>query len=83
MVKNKKPTITNKMQEVAVDILERIIAAEWEGKPVGKEFYDSVMSDYELREDPFTHFPCTCKEYAKNREEYDRQLMVERYGYYE
>ena len=79
----KEKTITNTMQEVAVDILERIIAAEWEGKPVGREFYDSVMSDYNLQEDPFTRFPCTCKEYGKLSKEYHDQIMFEKYGYVE
>lgn len=79
----KEKTITNSMQQVAVDILERIIIAEWEGKPVGREFYDSVMSDYNLQEDLFTRLPCTSKEYGKLQKEYNDQLMMEKYGYVE
>ena len=41
------------------------------------------MKQYNLQEDPFTKLPCSCKEYAKNNEEYERQLMEERYWYYE
>lgn len=82
MKKNKK-RITDDMQTVAVDILTRIIIAEWDGKPVGKEFFDEVMKDYLLWDDPFTHLPCTTFEYQKLSEEYNRQLMEERFGYYD
>ena len=75
--------ITNKMQEVAVDILTDIIAEEYFGKPVGKEFFDRVMKKYNLQEDPFTRFPCTSKEYGKLNEEYNKQRMMEKYGYVE
>ena len=75
--------ITNKMQEVAVDILTDIIAEEYFRKPVGKEFFDRVMKKYNLQEDPFTRFPCTSKEYGKLNEEYNKQRMMEKYGYVE
>ena len=38
---------------------------------------------YELCDDPFTHTPCTTKEYYENVKEYERQVMEERFGYYE
>lgn len=75
--------ITDNMQKVAVDILERIIAYQYEHKEIDKEFFENVMKDYNLHEDPFTLFPCTSREYGKLREEYDKQLMIERFGYYE
>ena len=76
--------LTDAMQEVAADICNQIIMETWDGDPLNvKKFVESIMEQYKLREDPFTKLPCSCKEYAKNREEYDRQLMIERYGYYE
>lgn len=76
--------LTDAMQEVAADICNQIIMETWDGDPLDiKKFVDSIMEQYNLRKDPFTELPCSCKEYAKNREEYDRQLMIERYGYYE
>lgn len=80
----RKRKLTDAMQEVAADICNQIIVETWDGDPLDvKKFVDSIMEQYNLREDPFTELPCSCKEYAKNREEYDRQLMIERYGYYE
>ena len=78
-----KNIISNKMQEVAVDILLDIIMEEFFGKPAGSDFYQRVMQRYNLQEDPFTRFPCTSKEYEKLKEEYDKQLMMEKYGYVE
>lgn len=76
--------LTDAMQEVAADICNQIIMETWDSDPLDvKNFVESIMEQYNLREDPFTKLPCSCKEYAKNREEYDRQLMIERYGYYE
>lgn len=76
--------LTDAMQEVAADICNQIIMETWDGDPLDvKKFVDNIMEQYNLREDPFTKLPRSCKEYAKNREEYDRQLMIERYGYYE
>lgn len=80
----RKRKLTDAMQEVAADICNQIIMETWDGDPLDvKKFVESIMEQYNLREDPFTELPCSCKEYAKNREEYDRQLMIERYGYYE
>lgn len=79
----KEKTITNSMQEVAVDILIDIITEEYHGEPLKKEFFDRIMERYDLWEDPFTHLPCTSKEYAKLQKEYNDQLMMEKYGYVE
>lgn len=80
----RKRKLTNPMQEVAVDICVQLIVKTWNGQMLDSvEFVKNIMEQYNLQEDPFTKFPCSCKEYAKNREEYDRQLMEERLGYYE
>lgn len=81
MVKNvkKKPVITDKMQRVAADILTRFAFVQtkeqfWE---VWKETYNV----YELCDDPFTRLPCSWNECAKNSLEYEKQVMMERYGH--
>lgn len=80
----RKRKLTDAMQEVVANICNQIIMETWDGDPLDvKKFVDSIMEQYNLRKDPFTKPPCSCKEYAKNREEYDQQLMIERYGYYE
>ena len=57
--------ITNPMQEVAVDILTRI----------------SFIKNIDELDDPFTHLPCTSKEYGELCEEYGRQKFEEYWGY--
>lgn len=80
----RKRKLTDTMQEVAADICNQIIMETWDGDPLDvRKFVESIIEQYNLQKDPFTELPCSCKEYAKNREEYDRQLMIERYGYYE
>ena len=80
----RKHKLTDAMQEVAADICIQLIAATWHGDSFDSGiFVRDIMEQYNLQEDPFTKLPCSCKEYAKNREEYDRQLMEEKYGYYE
>lgn len=41
------------------------------------------IKQYNLEEDPFTKLPCSTKEYVKNNLEYERQIMVERYGHHD
>lgn len=80
----RKRKLTDAMQEVAADICNQIIMETWDGKTLDAvKFVNSIMEQYNLQEDPFTKLPCSCKEYAKNHEEYDRQLMEARFGYYE
>ena len=78
-MKTKQRKITNTMQEVAADILLRFAFVE--SKEEFWEVYKEVYKVYELCDDPFTHLPCTSKEYADNNLEYQRQVMFERYGH--
>ena len=45
------------------------------------EVWKRVYEEYGLCDDPFTHTPCTPDEYCKNRSEYDKQTMIEKYGH--
>ena len=78
MGKNKRK-ITNTMQEVAADIL--IQFAFVENKEEFWKVYKEVYKDYKLCDDPFTHLPCSSREYSENHLEHDRQVMMERYGH--
>lgn len=71
--------ITNTMQKVAVDILTEFLFTHNMDEVIAA--YDRVFKKYELCDDPFTHTPCTPEEYCKNKQEYERQTMIERYGH--
>jgi hypothetical protein len=72
------------MQKVAVDILEDIEIYMMTHNDVPEEIdklYDRVFEKYCLCRDPFTGMVCTSEEWGKNSLEYDRQIMMERYGH--
>lgn len=71
--------ITKTMQRVAADILMEFIFTQNMDEVI--QTYDRVFKRYELCNDPFTHTPCTTEEYCKNKLEYERQIMMERYGH--
>ena len=71
--------ITKTMQKVAADILMRFVFTRNMDEVV--EVYNKVMEQYDLHTDPFTGTPCTLDEYCKNILEYERQIMIEKYGH--
>ena len=73
--------ITNTMQEVASEILVRLIFVK-DMEDV-YELYKEIFEKYKLNEDPFTHLPCSNREYAECCDEYYRQSMEDKYGYWE
>lgn len=75
----KKRKLTEKECQVASDILCDYIVSHRDTFNV--DFFNRVMSNYDLMKDPFTSFPCTSKEYAENSMEYSRQCMIEKYGH--
>ena len=66
-------------QKAAADILTRLLFAQDMDDVVG--VWDCIYEEYNLCDDPFTGCPCTPDEYCKNKLEYDRQTMMERYGH--
>lgn len=48
-----------------------------------REMWNTAYQEYGLCDDPFTRLPIAPDEYEKNRLEYDRQLMYEKYGHYD
>jgi hypothetical protein len=71
--------ITKTMQKVAVDILTEFMFTRDMSEVVAT--FNRVLEQYGLCEDPFTGVPCTPDEYCKNQLEYERQIMIERYGH--
>ena len=78
--KTKKRVLTDKEQRVAASILCEYIFTH-DNNGYNAEFVKTVMRDYQLHDDPFTHLPCSSKEYAENSLEYAKQTMIERYGH--
>lgn len=77
----KKPRLSNIVQHHVAEILTAIMMCKTMDDIY--KLYDSLYYAYELCEDPFTHCPCSPKEYEKNKLEYERQTSIARYGYYD
>ena len=76
--------ITRTMQKVAVDILEdiEIYMMTHDDTPDGiVQIYDRVFNEYGLCRDPFTMMVCTSEECCKNILEYEKAIMIEKYGH--
>jgi hypothetical protein len=43
--------------------------------------WQEIYNQYGLCDDPFTQTPCTPQEYCKNQLEYEKQIVIERYGH--
>ena len=82
----KQKKITPTRQKVAVDILQdfEILMMSRNGPYTADEIWAIVqkhVDSYGLCQDPFTKMLCTSDEHAKNSLEYDRAVMIERYGH--
>lgn len=77
----KKKKITSTMQKVAADILMEFLMTRNMDEVV--KAYNRVFERYGLCDDPFTGVPCTPEEYIKNKLEYEKQTMIEKYGHYD
>ena len=67
------------MQKVAADILIQLMFTR--NMDDVMEVYDNVKEQYNLFDDPFTGVPCTPGEWAESKLEYERQIMIEKYGH--
>ena len=43
--------------------------------------YGNIFEEYHLALDPFTKTPCTAEEYYDSQQEYEKQIMINKYGY--
>lgn len=74
-----KPKITERDQRIAAEILTSFMFTKDLDEVI--EVWNKIYEKYGLCNDPFTHTPCTPKEYCENQLEYERQTMIERYGH--
>lgn len=72
--------INKSMQKAAADILTMFMFTK-NMDDVYKIWAD-VYKKYDLYDDPFTGCPCTPEDYRKNSLEYEKQIMIEKYGYW-
>ena len=77
----KKKHLSDKVQRTVAEILTALMFVN-SMEDVHK-IWQSLYEAYELCEDPFTHCPCSPKEYEENRLDYERQTSIARYGYYD
>lgn len=75
----KQKKITSTMQKVAADILMQFLFTHNMDEVI--KVYNNVKEQYDLYDDPFTGVPCTLKEYCESELEYEKQIMMERYGH--
>ena len=75
----KERKITPTMQKVAADILMQFMFIHNIDDAI--DVYKRVMEQYNLYEDPFTGVPCTPEEWAESKLEYEKQVMIEKYGH--
>ena len=78
--------ITDKMQDVALDILSDLeMLLFTRNKTISLDKISDILYvyavKYNLHKDPFTHMLCTSKEWLKSNDEYERQLSIKKYGY--
>ena len=73
----KKPSEKN--QRIVAEILTRFMFTKNMDEVM--KVWDEIYEEYGLCDDPFTNIPCTPKEYYNSKLEYERQLMIERYGH--
>lgn len=43
--------------------------------------WDKFFDLYELRNDPFTYCPCAPEDYYKSQLNFEKQIMMEKYGH--
>ena len=75
----KQPKITDKDQRIVADILIRFMFTK--NMDEVTQFWNEIYEQYDLCSDPFTGTPCSTKEFSKNQLEYEKQIMIERYGH--
>jgi hypothetical protein len=72
-------TVDDKIQIAVADVLTQFMFCKNE-----QDFYDTfarIEKQYGLEQDPFTGCPCSQIEYEQNKLEYDKQIMIEKYGH--
>ena len=72
-------TAQDKIQIAVANVLTQFMLCKNE-----QEFHDvftRIEKQYGIEQDPFTGCPCSSLEYEQNKLEYDKQMMMEKYGH--
>ena len=73
--------IIDKDQKLVAEILTRFMFCNDYSEVMDE--WNRIFKDYDLWIDPFTKCPVSTKDHFKAQKEYNRQKMIERFGYYE
>lgn len=73
--------ITKRDQQVAADILTQFMFTKTIEEVM--DVWGNIFDQYDLEPDPFTGTPCVPEEYCKNKLEYKKQTMAEKYGHWD
>lgn len=71
----------DKIQIAIADVLTQFMFCKNE-----EDFHDTftrIEKQYGIEQDPFTGCPCSSLEYEINKLEYEKQIMIEKYGHYD
>ena len=71
--------VTDHDQRIVAEILIEFLFAYERDK--FWDVWEEIYKRYGLCDDPFTGFPCSSKEAIENQLEYEKQVMIERYGH--
>lgn len=71
--------INEKTQRIVADVLTQFMTTKTMDDVA--TVWNQIYEQYGLCDNPFTHTPCSPGEYEKDRLEYDKQIMIERYGH--
>ena len=74
-----KSKITTKEQRIAAEILTQFMFTRNMGEVL--QTWENIYKQYELCDDPFTHCPCSPEDCYKSKLEYEKQVMIDRYGH--
>lgn len=70
---------SKRTQRIVADILTEFMFTRTMDEVT--ETWNRIYEQYGLCSDPFTQTPCSPEDYAKNKLEYEKQAMIEKYGH--
>lgn len=70
---------TDKVQQAVADVLTQFMFCNTDEERI--ETFKRIEDEYGIETDPYTLCPCTTKEYLKNNLQYQKDIMIEKYGH--
>lgn len=72
---------SEKIQCVVAEILTRFLFTRTHEEII--DVWEQIYKEFGLCDDPFTHTPCAPIEYEKNRLEFEKQSMLEKFDHFD